>query len=72
MYKILFASSTAIVHESVNNLKLFYIKIYEDNEQKGILTVCIMKHTLPRMRTLLENLFSKYYKQNNSNENIMS
>ena len=50
----------------------FEIVLYKDNEQKGILTVCIMKHTLPRMRTLLENLFSKYYKQNNSNENIMS
>ena len=32
MYKNLFASRTAIVHESVNNLKLFYIKVYEDNE----------------------------------------
>ena len=32
MYKNLFASRTAIVHKSVNDLKLFYIKIYEDNE----------------------------------------
>lgn len=68
----MFASSTAIVHESVNNSKLFYIKRYKDNEYRGTLTVCIMKHTLPRIRTLLENLFSKYYKQNNSNEHIIS
>ena len=35
-------------------------KTKQKKQPDHILTVCIIKHTLPRIRTPLENLFSKY------------